>query len=279
LLYLQSKHFPAMTNAAPPPALETMARSVSQTGATSLSASYVLLALDAYAKSTSAIPLGINEIGKDGQSRNLTLPAGAIPQVSVSESAARLQFTKRGQPPAYYVLAESGFDRRPQTTEVRQGVEILRDFVDERGNVLTRVTVGQEFFVRLRLRALDRDAYRQIAVVDVLPGGVEPVLEVQAQANSSTPGEDPAMRRQANSARVLPIGVPGKSDWSPQHVDVRDDRVVLYGDANRNIGTFLYRVRANNAGTYQVPPAFAEGMYDRRIVALGRTSMLEVVKP
>ena len=55
--------------------------------------------------------------------------------------------------------------------------------------------------------------------------------------------------------------------------------VVLYGDANRNIGTFVYRVRANNAGRYQVPPAFAEGMYDRRIVALGRGSTLEVIKP
>jgi len=279
LLYLQAKHFPAMTTGAPPPALEAMARSVSQSGATSLSASYVLMALDAYAKSTAAIPLGINEIGKDGQSRALTLPAGAMPQVPVSENAAKVQFTKRGQPPAFYVLAESGFDRRPQTAEVRQGVEILRDFVDDKGNVLTRVTVGQEFFVRLRLRALDRDVYRQVAVVDVLPGGVEPVLEVQAQADSSTPGQDPAMQRQANAARTLPIGLPGKSDWSPQHVDVRDDRVVLYGDANRNIGTFVYRVRANNAGTYQVPPAFAEGMYDRRIVALGRSSTLEVIKP
>ena len=87
------------------------------------------------------------------------------------------------------------------------------------------------------------------------------------------------MQRQGNAARTLPVGVSGKSDWSPHHVDVRDDRVILYGDANRNIGTFVYRVRANNAGTYQVPPAFAEGMYDRRIAALSRSSTLEVIKP
>ena len=237
------------------------------------------MALDAYAKSTSAIPLGINEIGKDGQSRALTLPAGAMPQVSVSESAAKVAVHKAGSAAGLLRARRIRIRRQPQTTEVRQGVEILRDFVDDKGTVLTRVTVGQEFFVRMRLRALDRDVYRQVAVVDVLPGGVEPVLEVQAQADSSTPGQDPAMQRQANVARTLPIGVPGKSDWSPHHVDVRDDRVVMYGDANRNIGTFVYRVRANNAGTYQVPPAFAEGMYDRRIVALGRSSTLEVIKP
>jgi uncharacterized protein YfaS (alpha-2-macroglobulin family) len=70
-----------------------------------------------------------------------------------------------------------------------------------------------------------------------------------------------------------------KSDWTPAHIDVRDDRVILYGDATRNVGTFVYRVRANNAGTYQVPPAFAEGMYNRTVVALSLATTLQVIKP
>ena len=43
--------------------------------------------------------------------------------------------------------------------------------------------------------------------------------------------------------------------------------------------TFVYRVRATNAGTFQVPPAFAEGMYNRAIAGLSKASSLEVVKP
>ena len=77
----------------------------------------------------------------------------------------------------------------------------------------------------------------------------------------------------------MPIGLPGQSDWVPSHVDVREDRVILYGDAGKNAGTFVYRVRANNAGTYQVPPAFAEGMYNRAVAGLSRGATLEVVKP
>jgi uncharacterized protein YfaS (alpha-2-macroglobulin family) len=280
LLYLLAKHFPSVVSSAPPTALETMGKAVSGNGASSLSAAYTLLALDAFAKTSMATTtLGINELSKDGQARTLTLPPGAIPKVSISQTAARVEFSRRGTAPAYFVLAESGFDRTPAAAEVRQGIEILREFVDDKGAVLSRVTVGQEFFVRLRIRATDRDRHPQIAIVDVLPGGVEPVLELQAPASSSTPGEDPAMARQRGAARALPVGVPEKSDWAPSHIDVREDRLVLYGDALRAIGTFQYRVRANNAGTYQVPPAFAEGLYNRTIVALSKTATLEVIKP
>jgi uncharacterized protein YfaS (alpha-2-macroglobulin family) len=60
---------------------------------------------------------------------------------------------------------------------------------------------------------------------------------------------------------------------------VRDDRLVLYGDALKSAGTFVYRVRATNAGVFQAPPAFAEGMYDRSVVGLSKAGRLEIVKP
>jgi uncharacterized protein YfaS (alpha-2-macroglobulin family) len=256
-----------------------MSAATSRSGATSLSAAYTLLALEAYSKAAAdATTLGISEVGRDNQARALTLPAGAIARVSLSEGAAKVLFTRKGVAPAYFTLTELGFDRTPATAEIKQGVEILREFVDDKGNVLTRVAIGQEFFVRLRVRAIDRDRWQQIAIVDVLPGAIEPVLELQAPADSSTPGEDPAMRRNRGMARALPVGVSGKSDWMPQHVDVREDRLILYGDIARNVGTFVYRVRANNAGTYQVPPAFAEGMYNRAVVALTKSGTLEVIK-
>jgi len=295
LLYLLAKHFPTIVGAAPPPALEAMASSVSQSGASSLSAAYALIALDAFATATATTTtLGISEIGRDGQARALALPAGAIPKVAISETTARVQFSRRGQVPAFFVLAESGFDRNPPTAEIKQGVEISRDFIDDKGNGLSKVTVGQEFFVRLRVRAMNRDRQPQIAIVDVLPGGVEPVLELQVPADSSTPGQDPGMRREMAASRrgsregpqpemgrfgALPVGVAGKSDWTPDHLDVREDRIILYGDALASAGTFVYRVRANSAGTFQVPPPFAEGLYNRTIVALGKGATLEVVRP
>ena len=54
---------------------------------------------------------------------------------------------------------------------------------------------------------------------------------------------------------------------------------MLYGEVTRDVATFTYRVRATNAGTYQTPPAFAEGMYNRTITGLSLASKLEIVKP
>jgi alpha-2-macroglobulin len=203
-----------------------------------------------------------------------------MPKVGVSTNAAKVQFGKDGPLPAYYSLNESGFDRNAPTAAVSNGIEIIREFLDLKGTPVTQVKVGEEFLVRLRLRATKRDRLPQIAVVDLLPGGTEAVLELRPVADSSTPDADPAAApKQAAGFGALPIGLPDKSNWLPQHIDVRDDRLVLYGDATKDAGTFVYRVRATNAGVFQAPPAFAEGMYDRTVSGIGLPGKLQIVKP
>ena len=114
---------------------------------------------------------------------------------------------------------------------------------------------------------------------DLLPGGTEPVLELHPTADSSVPAEDPAAARKQARYSALPIGLPGKSTWVPQYADVRDDRLVLYGDISKDAGTFVYRARATNAGVFQAPPAFAEGLYDPKTSGIGAAGRLEIVKP
>jgi uncharacterized protein YfaS (alpha-2-macroglobulin family) len=280
LLYLLSRHFPARVANAPPAALESVSAAVNANRLSSLSAAYTLLALDAYARATAAVAsFGLTEIGKDGRERGLTLSMGAIQRAAIAETAAQLQFTKQGAPAGYFTLNESGFDRTPPKAETAQGIEIFREFVDDKDNALARVAVGQEFFVRIRLRTTTRDRQPQVAVVDLLPGGVEPVLELQPTASTGE-GVDPAqLRAGGGAASALPVGVRSKSTWTPQHVDMRDDRLVIYGDIGRDVSTFVYRVRAASAGTFQIPPAFAEGMYDRTVAGLSPAGTLEVVKP
>jgi hypothetical protein len=55
--------------------------------------------------------------------------------------------------------------------------------------------------------------------------------------------------------------------------------VILYGDANGEAATYVYKVRATNAGVFQSPPAFAEGMYNRQITGISQASKLEIVGP
>ena len=278
LLYLTARHFPNRIGAIPSAPLQGIAAAVSGGQVTSISAAYALYALDAYAKAVGAAgKFGIGQIGKDGVDRGFPLPAGSMPKVSVPAGAARLRFSKEGSVVGYYAVNESGFDRNPPAP-MSQGIEIIREFADMNGNPLTQAKVGQEFLIRLRLRATKKDKVEQVAVVDLLPGGVESVLELQPVADSSSPGADPAAAQRTGFS-ALPIGVAAKSNWVPEHVDVRDDRLVLYGTVGRDAGTFSYRVRATNPGLFQAPPAFAEGMYDRKVSGVGTAGRLEIVRP
>ena len=278
LLYLLARHFPSRMNSVPMRILEDMSASVNNQALNSLSASYTVLALESYAiAATETGRLGIREISADGTARPLTLSLGKIQKSDVSEGSKSLLFSKEGMRQAYFSISEKGYDRSPATTEIKQGVEIFREFLDGAGNPLSRARVGEEFLVRVRVRATQPDHYSQVAVVDLLPGGVEPVIEVQPSSDSSAPGYDPAI--QSNRPSNLPVGVPGKSNWRPQFIDVRDDRLIIYGVATPTASTFVYRVKATNPGTFQVSPILVEGMYQRNINGLGLTGKLEIVKP
>ncbi len=270
MLYLLSRHFPARLSNVPATVLEDIGAAASGNQLNSLSAASTLLALDAYAKAAAInAKMGISEVGKDGRERVLPITPGAIAKALLSPTAAQVRFKNEGGLASYYSLNESGFDRN-QPSAVSQGLEIFREFIDAKGNATTRVKVGEEFLIRLRIRATKLQpgaaTLPQIAVVDLLPGGVEIVTELRGGQTDSRFGP-------------LPVGVAGKSTWIPQHADVREDRLILYGDATREAAAFVYRVRATSAGVFRISPAFAEGMYDRKVSALSSAGRLEVVKP
>ena len=122
---------------------------------------------------------------------------------------------------------------------------------------------------------------RQVAVVDLLPGGTEPVYNQPAPVTeaSEEDGEYEEESEYEEPSWQPPVGELAMSDWSPEFADVRDDRVVLYGTVYRDAATFVYRVRATNAGTFGTPPAYAEGMYDTTQQARGKAGQLTIVKP
>ena len=51
----------------------------------------------------------------------------------------------------------------------------------------------------------------------------------------------------------------GQSDWFPNHVDCAKTGSSLYGEATRDVGTFVYRVRATNAGHVPVTSGVCRG--------------------
>ena len=288
MLYLIAKHFKERVKSIPNKIITQLGEVVSKNTYQSLSASYLIMGFDAYAKAggNDAAKLAISELNKNGQSTAITLTGSLVKSGNVSINAAKLQFSKQSTLPAYYLLSENGFDSKVAADKVSGGLEIAREFTSLDGKALTSVKVGDEFLVKLTFRSTDRDNASEIALVDLLPGGIEPVLNAVAESTQQTSssenyneGEGEGEQVPSAPAWQAPVGEANYNNWQPNYADIRDDRVILYGNLGRNIGTFVYRVRATNAGVFQVPAPFAEGMYDRKLYARGAAGKLEVVKP
>lgn len=318
LLYIYAKHFPELLEKMPATVLDDMGQRVSNREYTSLSAAYLLLGLTQYgevAANQAKIPVKINAIMANDSLQALVSSPTLLQQVDIPKATKGVQVQQDTKLPLFYSLVESGFDQQNASLpEEKQGLEIQREYLDLTGKPLEKVKVGEEFLVRLRLRAVDKDYIDQVAVVDLLPGGVEPVInrvvlppvaapatepesneENTANGDENVEGGENETEADTESAEsdavgstepgtAVPFipgfsGEPGQSTWQAEFADLRDDRLVIYGSLTKNMVTFTYRVRASNTGSYQTPAAYAEAMYQPKVFARGKASKFSVVKP
>ncbi|MEO4045727.1 alpha-2-macroglobulin [Pseudomonas sp. CAU 1711] len=278
-LRLLARHFPDELDEVPVKLLDALGARLSEQRYNSLSAALLLRALDNYGERAEQ-DLGLRVsawLGKQGE-QPLSL-SGKPPLAEVPMAAKMILLRKSGDAPVFYMLSEAGYDHGAPNKVIANGLEVSHEYTDLEGEPLERVTVGDEFLVRLRLRAKDFDQVQQVAVVDLLPGGTEPVYNQPAPARQSDEEYDEEGEYEQEPGWQPPIGEYAMSDWRPEFADVRDDRVVLYGTVYRDAATFVYRVRATNAGTFGTPPAYAEGMYDSSQQARGKAGTLTIVKP
>jgi alpha-2-macroglobulin len=111
-------------------------------------------------------------------------------------------------------------------------------------------------------------------------GGAEESASEEEGEESESDGNEryTSNATEAGYGYVPPIGAE-KSTFHPEYVDVREDRVVLYGTVDSSVSEFVYRIKATNEGQFIMPPAFAEGMYDRRVRARSVGGSVKVNKP
>ncbi len=273
-LYVLARHFPARVKALPPEAMIAMMKPVADNRFNTLSAAWTILALDAYANAVGNQALGklsITAYDAAGKAQALALPQNLVPRVRVAPGTRKLGVGIDAALTGYYALSEAGFDKTPPAGEVRHGIELIREYLDAKGKPVTSIKIGDEITVRLRVRTTERDYIGNLALVDLLPGGFEPVL--QSRALGSEGGEPSDAPQTWNN----PLGRNG--NWNAEYADIREDRVVLYGSANKNMAEFSYRIKATNAGRFVVPPAYGESLYERDVRARTPAGSIVVEKP
>ena len=286
LLFVMARHFPERLRDVPKETLGILAQRVNDNYYHSLSAGTTLLALDAYASATqgAARNLSLAEVLKDKRVRTLDLAEVTFPKAAFSEQATALRFINNSDLNAYYTIEESGFDRKPPLEAIRQGFEVLRDYTDANGRPLTSIGMGQQLDVHLKFRAVGREYVSSMALVDLLPGGFELVVPSQEaqtpflEASTESGVGDGDGEESSFTGWHCQVCV-NRTTARLQYADMREDRVVFYVDANKDMSEIVYRIKATNVGNYVVPPAYGEAMYERNVVGRSAAGKLTVSRP
>jgi len=301
LLYLLARHFPARLGTLKASAIDAVVTPIAHGSYNSLSSAYVIMALDAYVAATGPgvrVAFTVTETLKDGSHRGLPLPAGTFSEADVSALAQKIGFASDAPVPAFYLLSQAGFDRSIPAQPLSQGLEVFREYTDLSGKPVTDVTLGDQLQVHLRYRALGARPVASVALVDLLPGGFEvvenlpattprpllaPLGRIRNEGEGESEGEgrtaaEGAAEEAAAAAWVPPFGA-AVGPWSPDYAEVREDRVNLYGLADRAAREFVYTVKATAVGSFAVSPAYAEGMYDRAVRAWSQPGKIVVRRP
>ncbi|KWH40598.1 MG2 domain-containing protein [Burkholderia stagnalis] len=269
VLYLVAKHFPERVRKLSPRVMENIAAPLARNRYNTLSSSMTILALDAYAGATATglDKLAIDEVRAGGAPKDVSsIQANLVRSGTWGAGATRVDIVNGSALPAWWIASQSGYDRGTSTKAIKDGLEIVREYTDTNGKPLDKATLGQEIDVHLKIRATGAANVGNVAIVDLLPGGFDPVIAPPPATDAQDGGENADAAAAANAPWRSPIGVAGSS-WKPEYADVREDRVVIYGTATTDVREFVYRIKASNAGRFVVPPAYGESMYDRRVQA------------
>lgn len=308
LLYVLARHFPDRLKKVSGDEMLALVKPLTQGNYNTISSAYLILGLDAYATSvglTQALEMSMTEIRIKGK-QPLVLPKGLFPRVEFSEQAEKILIESPGPYNTFYQVTQSGFDLGAPDKEIKQRLEVQREYRDAQDKVVTTVPRGEEIEVHVKLRAVEKGGVQNVAIVDLLPGGFEVVIDatrgsnkravrptepVQPPVPQDNPDEQDGNRQQVMNEegmenQELPRGEGGEADgmaapdvpvtwyspitspkstWIPQYVDIREDRVVIFGTVSESVQEFVYRIKATNKGTFVIPPVFAEGMYDRNV--------------
>jgi alpha-2-macroglobulin len=247
-LFLLSTHFPERLDEFKGDDLNSLVTSLSASFNTTSSA-LALLAFEAYGKHVDAPSNDGIDVQQtiDDQKSALALEGTLFPKAAVDAGIQSIKITNDTDAVLFYALTQAGFDSEPSVNKQTNGIEIFKEFVNNDGDVVQKATIGEELTVRIKGRTVSGADAWNVAIVDLLPGGFEVVLD--------------SIDRRAGHV---------------EYVDVREDRVLVFGNFSERVAVYEYKIKAVNRGTYTVPPIYAESMYNRQLWAKGITKKIVV---
>ncbi|MEN3185303.1 MAG: MG2 domain-containing protein [Atribacterota bacterium] len=153
----------------------------------------------------------------------------------------------------FYLWNISGFPITPQKPW-QHGIEIKRTYLNTTGNPQNLQNVKRGEILEVLLQVATAQPLENVVIVDPLPGG----LEVE------------------NPRLATSVSYEGEEESSPLHLEIRDDRLILFIPNLHGTFEYRYTVRAITAGRFAIPQVKAECMYNPAISALGEEGSVVV---
>jgi hypothetical protein len=238
-LYIIGEYFPGKIKSVSEDLLQQIADDVGMGAYNTFSANYAMLGINSYLKAVPSVTkrgLYLSELNDQKIETNLSPSGDRLFTATYSSEAAAINIENKDSVPLFYQVTSAGFDLEVPL-QSNNGIEVFREYVNDDGEVLTELKIGQNVNVRIRCRALGDKTIQNIAIVDLLPAGLEADIR--------------SIRDTASSGNIR-----------PDYTDIREDRLVFFISAEPDVGEFTYKARAINTGSFVTPPAFAESMYD-----------------
>ncbi len=223
-----------------------------------LSASWSVQALKSYSAlvKASGVRVGIAQVGQEF--KMLVEPQAGMSSTTLQSGTARFLISQGAGSKlgAWYQTVETGFDHSLPSEPESRTLEVHREILGENGAEADAAKVGETLLIKVTVRNLGTTAQPHVALSELLPGAFD--FAPESENHALKPG----------------LGtLPGTN-----YVDVREDRALLFcGLAAGQTLTFTYAVRPTCAGTFSVPPAYAESMYDRAVHGRGVAKKFTVI--
>jgi uncharacterized protein YfaS (alpha-2-macroglobulin family) len=143
----------------------------------------------------------------------------------------------------YYYWTAFGIPTSPDIKEFDQELTVRRRYLDKDGHVINydQFHQGDLVVAEITIKALTENL-DNVIIADLLPAGFEI--------------ENPRLESRA--------GIPWiKSEFKPDYMDIRDDRMLLFVSLPlQKQKKLYYALRAVTVGEFVLPPVSAEAMYD-----------------
>ena len=170
-----------------------------------------------------------------------------------------IEIATRGSGKLYYYREAEGISASGAYKEEDNYLKVRKRFYDRYGRVISGNTFKQNdlVIVQITLEKSYSGDVDNIVITDMLPAG----FEIENPRTKEIPGMDWI-----------------KKPDVPAAMDVRDDRINLFVNANDNKQTYYYAVRAVSPGVYHMGPVSADAMYKGEYHSYNGAGIIKVIQ-